>query len=77
VDKLALVALPPDKVSALPKFTPFVVSCTVPLGVPVEDGEVSLTVAVNVTATPEQAGFADEGTTVDELALVTVSVPMA
>ena len=50
---------------------------TVPVGVPVEEGELSVTVAVNVTEAPEQDGLAEEATAVDVLALFTVSVPFA
>ena len=50
---------------------------TVPVGVPVEEGELSVTVAVNVTEAPEQDGLADEATDVDVPALFTVSVPFA
>ena len=50
---------------------------TVPVGVPVEEGELSVTVAVNVTDAPEQDGLADEATDVDVVALFTVSVPFA
>jgi len=73
-----LVAVPPESVTADPIFTPSALNCTVPLGVPVEDGELSPTVAVNVTDAPAQDGFAEAETTVVEvLAFVTVSVPLA
>jgi hypothetical protein len=46
---------------------------TLPVGVP-EPGATALTVAVNVTSCRNTDGFADETTTVDELALFTVWV---
>ena len=49
---------------------------TVPLGVPVEEGELSVTVAVNVTDEPEQIELAEVAIAVELLALLTVSVPL-
>ena len=61
VETEALLALPLDKVTALPKATPLVLNWTVPVGVPVP-----VTVAVKVTAVPGNAGFAEEVKAVDD-----------
>ena len=76
VETDALVALPPDKVTALPKFTPLVLNCTVPVGVP-EPGGSAVTVAVNVTDCPNTEGLADDVTVVVVVSwfIVCVSVP--
>ena len=46
-----LVALPPTRVTAVPKFVPSIWNCTVPVGVP-EPGGLAATVAVKVTDWP-------------------------
>jgi hypothetical protein len=45
MDNGPLLALPPERVTGLPKATPLVLNCTVPVGVPPEP----VTVAENVT----------------------------
>jgi hypothetical protein len=54
--ELDAVALPPDKLTGLPKFTPLTWNCTVPVGV----GPVPLMVAVKVTGWLATDGFAEE-----------------
>lgn len=45
-----LVALPlPFRPTAVPKFVPSTLNCTLPVGVPVDPLDESVTVAVNVT----------------------------
>ena len=66
-----LLALPPDKVTVLPKFTPLVLNWTAPVGVPLP-GVTAPTVAVNVTACPDTEGLTDEATVVLLPALLTV-----
>ena len=73
VEIAELVALPPESVTALPKFTPLVLNCTVPVGVPAP-GATAVTVAVNVTAWPNTEGLAEEVTAVVVSALLTVCV---
>jgi hypothetical protein len=68
---LDAVALPPDKLTGLPKFTPLVWNCTVPVGV----GPVPLTVAVKVTDWLVTDGFAEEVTVVT--LFVVCSLPTA
>src|SRR6185369_10092559 len=58
-----LVALPPLRLTGVPKSDPSILNCTVPLGVP-DPGTLALTVAVNVTGWPNTDGLADELTTV-------------
>ena len=70
----ALLAVPPESVAAAPKLTPFVLNCTVPLGVPAP-GATAVTVAVKVTACPTNEGFVEELTAVELLALFTVWPP--
>ena len=62
-----LLALPPASVTALPKFTPLVLNCTVPVGVPVP-GATALTVAVKLTDWPNTEGLTEEATVVVVLA---------
>jgi hypothetical protein len=78
VETAALVALPPLNAIALPKSTPLIWNCTVPVGVPAPGGTAA-TVAVNVTDWPNTEGFADELTTAElsELFIVAVVVPAA
>ena len=59
LESAGLLALPPERLTALPKFTPLVLNCTVPAGVPVP-GATALTVAVKVTAWPKTDGLAEE-----------------
>jgi hypothetical protein len=55
-----MVAWPlPFRPTGLPKLTPSIWNCTVPLGIPAL-GEMALTVAVKVAPCPETAGFAEE-----------------
>jgi len=68
-----LVALPPLKLTGLPKSVPSILNCTVPLGVPAP-GTLALTVAVNVTLCPNTDGLADEVTLVLVSALSTTCV---
>ena len=70
----ALLALPPASVTALPKFTPLVLNCTVPVGVPAP-GDTAVTVALKVTDWPNTEGLTDEFTAVELLALLTVWPP--
>jgi len=65
------VALPPTRVTGAPKFTPSIVNCTVPVGVPVA-GATTVTVAVNVTLCPKTDGLTDDVTVVVEPHLFTV-----
>ena len=65
--------MPPDKLTAPPKFTPLVWNCTVPERVPAP-GNTALTVAVNVTAWPNTDGLTDDATVVVVLAWFTVCV---
>jgi hypothetical protein len=58
-----LVALPPLKVTGLPKFDPSIVNCTDPVGVAV-DGATAVTVAVNVRLSLNTEGLSDEFTVV-------------
>jgi len=71
-----LLALPPESVTALPKFAPLSLNCTAPVGVPVDPIEASLTVAVNVTPSPYADGFSVEATAVELAALFTVCPPL-
>ena len=48
---------------------------TLPVGVPVDPEDVSVTVAVNVTESPEHEGFFDDVRAVDVEAAVTVRLP--
>src|SRR5438094_272503 len=59
VESPVLVALPLDKVTALPKFTPLVWNWTVPVRVPAP-GATGLTVAVKVTDWPNTDGLVEE-----------------
>ena len=56
------------------KFTPLVLNCTVPVGVPAP-GATAVTVALNVTAWPNTEGLAEELTAVELLAWLTVWPP--
>jgi hypothetical protein len=71
-----LLALPPESVTGDPKGCPFVRNWTVPVRVPLEPLEVSVTVAVNVTASPNTDGLSDEATAVELLAMFTVCPPL-
>ena len=71
-----LVATPPDKATAAPKFTPSIRNWTVPVGVP-EPGATVVTVAVKVTDCPKHDGFNEDVTAVAVLALLTVCVRLA
>jgi len=68
-----LVALPPLKLTGLPKSTPSILNCTVPPGVP-DPGALALTVAAKVTLWPNTEGLADEVTLVLVSALFTSCV---
>src|SRR5439155_15121350 len=68
-----LVALPPDRVTGVPKSVPSILNCTVPVRVPAP-GATGLTVAVKVTDWPNTEGLTDELTVVVVLALLTVCV---
>ena len=72
-----LVALPPTRVTGLPKFVPSIWNCTVPVGVP-EPGGLAATVAVKVTDWAKTEGLAVEVTVVVVLSWETVwvSVPV-
>ena len=72
-----LVALPPLRVTAEPRFVPSTLNCTVPVGVPVDPLDESVTVAVKVTDCPATDGFTDEETEDEVVAWLTVSVPVA
>jgi hypothetical protein len=78
VDNAPLLALPPERLTALPKACPLVMNCTVPpLGVPLELLEASLTVAVNVTpASPYADGLTEETAAVALAAWLTVCPPL-
>ena len=69
--EIEVLAVPPDKATALPNGVPLVLNCTVPVGV-AELGATTLTVAVKVTDWPETEGLAEEATVVVVLACVTV-----
>jgi hypothetical protein len=69
------VALPPASV-AVPRVAAPSRKVTVPVGVPTP-GETALTVAVNVTAWPDDDGFTEEVTVLELLALLTVWVMAA
>jgi hypothetical protein len=72
-----LTALPLESAAALPKFAPLSLNCTVPVGVPLEPVEPSLTVAVNFTPLcPYADGLDDETTPVKLAALPTVCPPL-
>jgi hypothetical protein len=72
-----LLALPPERVTAAPNADPLVMNCTVPVRVPLEPLEASLTVAVNVTpASPYADGLTEETAAVELLALFTVCPPL-
>ena len=58
-----LVAVPPLKLTGLPKAEPSIENCTVPVGVPAP-GATALTVAVKVTDWPKTDGLAEEATLV-------------
>ncbi len=73
VERAPELALPPDKLTVPPKFTPLVWNCTVPVRVPAP-GNTALTVAVNVTDWPNTDGLTDEATVVVVLAWFTVCV---
>lgn len=66
------VAMPALSVP-VPRVVPLSAKVTVPLGVPVP-GATARTVAVNVTAPPTCAGFQEEATAVDVVAMFTVCV---
>ena len=66
------VALPPTRVTGAPKFTPSIVNCTVPVGVPVAGGT-GATVAVKVTDCPNTDGLTDDVTVVVVAPFVTVN----
>ena len=68
-----LVALLPEMVTGLPKFTPLVRNWNVPVGVPAP-GEVTEIVAVKVSDWPNTDGLADDATVEVVLALLTVCV---
>ena len=70
-----LLATPFVKVTAGPKLEPFILNCTVPVGVP-EPGATTLTVAVNITDWPEHEGFTEEVTAVAVFARFTVCVKL-
>jgi hypothetical protein len=70
-----LLLLAPVRVTGEPKFTPSTTNCTAPVGWAVEPAEVSTTVAVKVTDSPNTDGFADETTAVLVVATVTVWPP--
>src|ERR1039458_2799615 len=55
--------LPPLSVCVPPRLTPLSVNCTVPLGVPTDDG-LATTVAVKVTPWPNTVGDAGAAVTV-------------
>src|SRR5438445_13383268 len=67
---LLLVALPFTKVTGPPKFTPSILNCAVPVGVPAR-GATAVTVAVKVTGCPKVDGFWLEVRLVVVLALST------
>ena len=60
-----LVATPPTRVTALPKFVPSIWNCTVPVGVS-EPGGLAATLAVKLTDWPKAEGLAVEVTAVVE-----------
>jgi hypothetical protein len=62
-----LVAVPPDRLTGVPKFAPSILNWTVPLGVPAP-GATAVTVAVKFTLCPNPEGLADELTAVVESA---------
>jgi hypothetical protein len=76
VDNAPLLALPPERVTAEPKGCPLVLNCTVPVGVPVEPLELSLTVAVNVTPLWPNTDVADDEATAAELAALFTVCPL-
>ena len=67
------LAVTPDKLTALPRLFPSTVNCTAPVGVP-DPGEVTLTVAVNHTVSPNTIVDFEEATAVVVPALFTVWV---
>ena len=64
-----LPALPPDKVTALPKLAPLVLNWTVPAGVPAA-GATAVTVAVKNTDWPVTEGLAEDERAVEVLPLM-------
>ena len=71
VVKVAVGAPPEEDSVPVPSVVEPCMKFTVPLGVP-EPGDVTLTVAVNVTGWPAVPGFDEEVTIVVVLALLTV-----
>src|SRR5437773_1798942 len=69
----SLMALPPDRVSGVPRKLPSILKRTLPVGVPAP-GAIGLMVAVNVTDWPNTEGLAEALTVVVVLALLTVCV---
>jgi hypothetical protein len=73
---LGLVALPPTKATGLPKITPSITNCTVPVGVGPK-GMGGITVAIQLTGCPAVCGFAEEVTVVVLLPMmVCVRLPL-
>lgn len=71
-----LVALPPTRVTTLPKFTPLVLNWMAPAGVP-EPGATAVTVAVKVGPCPKTEGLTEEVSAVALSDLLTVWVNVA
>src|SRR2546427_413395 len=69
----SLTALPLESVTALPKFTPLVLNCTVPDGLPAP-GVTAMTVLVKTTGWPNTEGLAEEVSNDVVSALFTVCV---
>jgi len=60
---IAIVAMPPDKVTGTPKAMRLSLNTTLPVGVP-DPGPTAATVAVKVTGSPNTDGLTDEVTAV-------------
>jgi hypothetical protein len=72
-----MLALPPERVTGLPRITPLVRNDTVPVGDPIDPLDASVTVAVKVTGNcPYTDGLSDEATAVELSALFTVCPPL-
>jgi hypothetical protein len=67
-------AVPPNKVTGVPRLEPSTTNWTAPVGVP-DPGAVVVTVAVKVMFWPKVDGLTDEFTAVVVLALFTVWPP--
>ena len=67
------MAVPPLRLTGLPKAEPSMENCTVPVGVPAP-GATALTVAVKLTDWPKTEGLTEEATVVVVLAGLTTWV---